>query len=251
MERGWRISDNRLSMRALGPVLLFLFLIPLISNFALAASPPSMQCQDLFAPATFPLQKKLDLLREGDYEIATMGCTHKVSGEMQLRPLNPVVDDPNSIMAAIKFVARPVVTGGWSSVPTEVGSGDVAYYSAARKLYIARTFIDKEFQRNGLTTLVVGAALEMFPETQVITGRLVKDNATRFEEVFNQGSQIHRSKTRTLEEREAKVLEAFRETPFYKTASIYGFTEVDMKASYYRPQMGQAIDRIFIQLRRP
>lgn len=117
----------------------------------------------------------------------------------------------------------------------------VVYYPSSQTLNIKRTFMEEGFEKNGLTTVVVGAALMKFPETTSLTGQLIRDNSSLFKAAYYQS---------LAETPEARLREAFEATPFFKTARVYDFTEIDLSASYFRPQAANEVDQIFLVIKR-
>lgn len=193
-----------------------------------AAHARGARCQGLF-------EDRLTKLANGEYQAfhAVSGMWFSVQGEMAFRRS----EKRGALTGEIK-ITTPGREGGWD----DVGSVDVLYWSKHKVLSVERTFIEPGFERNGLTTMAMEAALKRFSDAKRVQGKLILDNAAAFKEAYEKSEH---------ETHAGRMREAFQATPFYRSLSVHGFSGIDLKASYYRPEMPRPSQELFIELYRP
>lgn len=187
------------------------------------------------------LGENLEALKRGHFEVrhASSGRKYSMRSQMSFRPATAKEGGSDAIVGEMKFNGT---TKGGNAGKVFAGNVDVTYFRSTETLDVTRTFIEEGFQRNGFSTLAVGSALKKFPETRMMTGRLIEDNGSLFKAALGYGT-----KEPTIDE----IREAFMQTPLYKSMSANGFTEVDMTQSYYRPSASNKVDQLFLTTKRP
>lgn len=225
-----RVSDTR-GMRWPYPIVLIVLGLMLAGNTA-EASLRGQRCQALF-------ENRLTKLAHGEYQAyhSISGRWFQVYGEMTFRRSEKQDRAIGALVGDIK-----ITTPGRNGGEDDVGAVDVLYFPRVKMLSVQRTFIEPGFERNGLTTLAMEAALKRFSDAKRVNGRLILDNAAAFKEAYEKSE---------ADTHEGRMLEAFRATPFYRSLSVHGFSGIDLKTSYYRPKTSRPSDQLFIELYRP
>lgn len=95
----------------------------------------------------------------------------------------------------------------------EIGFVTYTYRARNKELIIKWIYIgDEVYKKKGLSYVLIGRLLQLFPETRTIsTAQLARDNLKSLEEQLENRS----------------LLQALKETPFYKALHYYGYSNID------------------------
>ena len=187
------------------------------------------------------LNENLETLKRGHFEArhTTSGRKYSIRAQMSFRPATAKEGGADATIGEMKFNGT---TKGGNAAKVLAGNVEITYFRSTDTLDVTRTFIEEGYQRNGFSTIAVGSALKRFPDTRVMTGRLIQDNGSLFKAALGYGVK---------EPSLAEIREAFMKTPLYKSMSANGFTEVDMTQSYYRPEAANKVDQLLLVTKRP
>ena len=190
---------------------------------------------------TADLQLSLSQLQEGRLEVidSETGQRYLASGRVEVSGvLSDKYLQPTKV-ASMAITGRPVNGRGRE---VAVGRVRVEYGMETRHLTVSTTLTHPPFQASGISTLTIGAVVREFPDVKSVSGELVGTNQRAFLSALRKAQDSHSANARE---------QAFKATPFYKTMSRFGFTEIDFDHSSFDPLETSSIHQINLRLRKP
>jgi hypothetical protein len=228
---------QNISERFIGPFnfFLFSFCCILTAQFAIIPATRAQECHNVFEELSKPFRMVVD---------RSSGRKFKVTGS----PKNSELTGPRYFQKTLQSEIRIIGIPTDAKEPTELGFIRVTYGTATRDLEISNIDTVERFQKQGLGGAATELALRQFPDTASVSAKLTKTNADEFVSALRAAraasSRGELDKTRIIET-------AFKNTPTYKHLAALGFSEIDMKYSYYDPTEPNSVDQIFLRVKRP
>lgn len=174
----------------------------------------------------------------------TSGQQFKVTGAMNITELTGPKYFQKTLQGEIRISGISTVT----NEATDLGFIRVTYGTSTRDLEISNIDTVERFQKQGLGKAATEIALREFPDAVSVSAKLTKTNAEQFSKAFKEA----RAASSRGELDKSKILEtAFKNTPTYKHLAALGYSEIDLKYSYFDPTESNSVDQIFLRVRKP